>query len=493
MRSIIRSNLVLIVLSTNIAPGALEAAAQFVALETDVVSTCPEGSYFEQCSASNETAGADAAHLACGDAVTFMDCDCAAEDSCWTRHTLTGGRCGLRSCLQESGIAFQGRLTQFGFGVSGGINAPLLPSRFQGDNFDYTGNAQFDFIVDLEKYGGLEAGQLIVTAEQAPWGKFANVSTRTGALSPAVFNSLFAFAPDDPGVPYLTQFLYVQPLSERFVAAVGKARIVEEDDDDIFAGGQGVEQFSNLAFVDNPALLLKTPISSFFANAIMPAEFGSLEVFAIDPQDRTRQAFSRLGDLFSQGVILGGELTLDAAIGSQPGKHRFGGFWVHADLPDLRFTLDRPTYPQQPLRNSLATIDDSYTLYYNFDQYVKVYSDSPQRGWGVFGRLSLSDANPTPYRSFFSVGIGGYNPSRARAEDRFGLGWYFLDTSNQFGAIPQQLFGPRDGNALELFYNFQVTPWLNVTPDVQYIHPGASRLTGGDDAFVYGLRVNMKL
>ena len=53
---------------------------------------------------------------------------------------------------------FRVRLTQFGFGVSGGIDAPLLPSRFQGDNFDYTGNAQYDFIVDLERYGWLEGG-----------------------------------------------------------------------------------------------------------------------------------------------------------------------------------------------------------------------------------------------------------------------------------------------------------------------------------------------
>ena len=413
---------------------------------------------------------------------------------CGKRETLLGDCLGIRSKLQQDcGITFQGRLTQFGFGVSGGINAPLLPSRLQGDNFDYTGNAQYDLIFDLERYGWLEAGQLIVTAEQAPWGKFANVSTRTGALSPAVFNSLLAFGPNDPGVPFLTQFLYVQPLSEQFIAAAGKARIVEEHDDDVFAGGQGVEQFSNLAFVDNPALLLKTPISSFFANATMLGEFGSLEVFAIDAQDRTRQAFSRLGDLFSKGVILGGELTLETNICCKPGKHRFGGFYVHADLPDLRFTLDRPTYPQQPLRNSLTTIDDSYTLYYNFDQYLKVYSDSPRRGWGVFGRLSISDGNPTPYQSFFSFGIGGYNPSRLRSEDRFGLGWYFLDTSDEFGPVPQVLFGPRDGQGLEAFYNVQVTPWLNVTPDLQYIHPGASRLTGGDDAFVYGLRVNMKL
>ena len=48
-----------------------------------------------------------------------------------------------------------------------------------------------------------------------------------------------------------------------------------------------------------------------------------------------------------------------------------------------------------------------------------------------------------------------------------------------------------DGTGVEMFYNFQVTPWLNVTPDVQYILPGNRAIA--DDAFVYGLRVNMTL
>jgi porin len=41
-----------------------------------------------------------------------------------------------------------------------------------------------------------------------------------------------------------------------------------------------------------------------------------------------------------------------------------------------------------------------------------------------------------------------------------------------------------------MFYNVQVTPWLNVTPDIQYISPGTSL---GSDSFVYGLRVNTRL
>jgi porin len=53
------------------------------------------------------------------------------------------------------------------------------------------------------------------------------------------------------------------------------------------------------------------------------------------------------------------------------------------------------------------------------------------------------------------------------------------------------VFGPRDGSGVEAFYNIQVTPWLNVTPDLQYIRPESGAIA--EDAFVGGLRINMKL
>ena len=64
--------------------------------------------------------------------------------------------------------------------------------------------------------------------------------------------------------------------------------------------------------------------------------------------------------------------------------------------------------------------------------------------------------------------------------------------SNKFGPLVQIPLGPRDATGVELFYNIQVTPWLNVTPDVQFIRPGLGAIAT-DDAFIYGLRVNMAL
>ena len=93
-------------------------------------------------------------------------------------------------------------------------------------------------------------------------------------------------------------------------------------------------------------------------------------------------------------------------------------------------------------------------------------------------------------RYFLSAGLGGFSPLGQRRGDTFGVGWYLTGASSQFGPIPTAMIGPRNGTGVELFYNFQATPWLNITADVQWIRPGAGNLAT-DNAFVYGLRVNL--
>ena len=137
---------------------------------------------------------------------------------------------------------------------------------------------------------------------------------------------------------------------------------------------------------------------------------------------------------------------------------------------------------------SSPTLPDSYTLYCCGDQYFVEYVEDSKRGWGSFYRGSISDGNPTPIRYFLSAGLGGYSPIGRQRGDKFGLGWYYVSASNEFGPIPQAVFGPRDGTGIESFYSFQVTPWCAVSADVQYITPEASAIA--DDAFVYGIRMN---
>jgi porin len=422
---------------------------------------------------------------------------CASAAGCetdcfWTRPTMTGDWHGYRNCWEESGITFAGRSTQMGFGIDGGIDAPpaAFPILRPGDTFKYTGRGEYDMRFDLEKFGGLPHGRLMVRVEHW-YGEFGNVSLHTGALAPAVFPGLLPVVPNREGELFMTNFRVLQPLSEQLVVFAGKTDVLGEVDQNIFAGGDGTDQFINQAFVANPAFLLGLPYSGFTAGFVMPRQWGRIGMSVLDPRDRTEDFF-RLDDLYATGAIVVGEVMVNTDFFNLPGQHHVGGIWKHRDQIDLGFNFAPPgDYPYPTPPGPLETKRDAFTIYYGFDQFVQKYSDDPRRGWGVFGRASVSDGNPTPIRYFLSAGIGGDSNLRAERGDTFGIGWYYTVASNEFGPIPRAALDPRDGTGVEVYYNFQVTPWMNVTPDIQFIRPGNRAIA--NDAFIYGMRMVMTL
>jgi len=416
----------------------------------------------------------------------------ADDNDLWTRRTLTGDWAGLRPYLRESGFTFAARETQFAFGIAGGITRPVqiplpLPGGFGlGNVFKYTGRGEYDVILDLEKLVGLPKGSLLIRLENW-YGEFGNVSLRAGTFAPPVFPAMLPPRPNQPGVPFVTNFLWTQPLSQRLVVFAGKKDILGSFDQDIFAGGDGTDQFVNQALIANPAFLLGLPYSSFTAGFVSPQQWGRISGFVLDATDRTADFF-RMNNLFSRGIIVGGEVKVSTNFFDLPGQQHLGGMWKHIPLTNLRFEEPPPGVFPEPTVPGFPTIQDSYTLYYGFDQYLAQFPGS-DRGWGLFGRGSISDGNPTPVRYFLSAGFGGHSPFGRERGDTFGIGWYLVGASNEFGPIPRAIFGPRNGTGVELYYNFQVTPWLNVTPDFQIIRPGAGAIST-DAAFTYGLRVN---
>ncbi|HWB08285.1 MAG TPA: carbohydrate porin [Pirellulales bacterium] len=384
-------------------------------------------------------------------------------------------------------MTFLNRETQFGFGVAGGVNQPVPAQLGQGNTFKYTGRGEHDAIFNLEKLVGLPKGTLLVRLENW-YGEYGNVSLRTGSFAPAVFPAMLPPSPNEPGIPFLTNFLWTQPLSERLVVFAGKKDVLGSSDQDIFAGGDGTDQFVNQALIANPAFLLGLPYTSFTAGFASPRKWGGFRGFIYDPTDRTMDVF-RLDNLFSRGIIVGGEIRLKTKLFRRPGQHHVGGIWKHVPLTNLAFAEPPPGVYPEPTVPGFPTIRNSYTLYYGFDQYLVQFSDS-DRGWGLFGRASISDGNPTPIQYFLSCGLGGYSPFAPQRNDTFGLGWYFVGASTEFGPLPRALFGPRNGTGVELYYNFQIKSWLNITPDVQFIRPGAGAIA--ENAFVYGIRVNAR-
>ena len=136
-------------------------------------------------------------------------------------------------------------------------------------------------------------------------------------------------------------------------------------------------------------------------------------------------------------------------------------------------------------------------VYYNFDQYLYEVKKGSDQGIGIFGRVGVSDGNPNPIRCFFSFGVGGKGIIPGRPLDRFGIGYYYMDVNNPkftglLGRTGELL---RDEYGFEAFYNVAITPWLQLTPDIQVIRPAQKRVAangkGIDTASVLGFRLQM--
>ncbi len=178
------------------------------------------------------------------------------------------------------------------------------------------------------------------------------------------------------------------------------------------------------------------------------------------------------------------ELRVPVTIGGLPGHQLLGGTWNSRDFVSLGQD-PRIILPDAPI----ARQSGSWSLYWNCDQYLYVDPYNAACGWGVFGRAGIGDDETNPLAWFVSGGVGGTGMFCGRPADTFGAGYYFAGTSGQIGPILQTLLGPiGDGQGVELFYNYEVTPWCHVTPDFQVVVPARENV---DTAIVAGVRAKI--
>lgn len=399
--------------------------------------------------------------------VTLTDCELFENHpSLLTSPTLTGDWGGLRTDLAAAGIVFQADATQFYFGnTTGGVDR----------EFRYGGHNDYVLIADGGKLGVHEGLVLKLRAEHR-YGE--SISTATGAILPAtVLADLPVNGSEDL---YLTNVLFTQVLDEHWAVFAGKTDTLDGDPND-FAHGRGKTQFSNVAFVANPILLRSVPYSTLTAGVSYLYEGQPLLTATIlNASDTTRT--SGFEELFADGAVLTAEARIPTQFFGKPGHQVFGGAWSSKDFVSLgqdpRFILgDVP----------IARRSGTWGLYYNFDQYLVTSAKDPKRGWGVFGRAGIGDQDVNPLEYFLSAGVGGSSPLESRPHDTFGVGWYYLGASSELGPLLSNL---GDGQGVELFYNYQVTPWFHVTPDLQVIMPGRQNI---DTSLVVGVRANIAL
>ena len=165
--------------------------------------------------------------------------------------------------------------------------------------------------------------------------------------------------------------------------------------------------------------------------------------------------------------LLGQELT---------GTYRVGG-WYHSGTWDVFFDdLDGRLSPR--------TQRGTAGLYLGFDQLL--FREHPdvegdEQGLGAFFQFGWAPSRYNELSQYYGAGLQYVGLVPTRDEDITGIGMFHVSLSGEVQALEQRY----SETAVELFHKLQITPWLSLKPDAQYIvNPGGD----GHDALAVGVR-----
>jgi porin len=390
---------------------------------------------------------------------------------CCERPVLTGDWHCWREDLRDCGYTLDVSSTNFYQGVtSGGLDR----------EFRFGGRGDLYLNIDGERALGQE-GLFVTLHGETLYGDSAN--GLTGAGVPISYAQIFPI--DDSPVTALTSVTFTQFLSENLLVYFGKINTLDDYNRAFRGNARGVDGFMNGSLLFPPVVGRTIPYSTLAGGVVVLREFEPvLSVNVYDTNNTpTTTGFE---SFFDNGATIYAEGTLPTSFWGLPGHQTVGGAYSSGNYA----ALDRlPYYLIQVilgLAPPLPQTQGSWALVYQFDQ--ALWADDEGRSWGLFGSAGISDGNPNPIEWSADVGLGGASPLPCRERDTFGIGYFYLGLSDdlrQFGPVPLPL---RDEHGVELFYNIGVTPWFQLSPDLQIVTPVRSRV---ETSVNFALRVKI--
>ncbi|MFN8390128.1 MAG: carbohydrate porin [Bdellovibrionota bacterium] len=394
------------------------------------------------------------------------------------RSTLTGDWGGVRNDLSKNGVQFDTSLNHVTAHVAQGGGGGRFASHFLPSSDDTETHMSYDNVlrVDTGKAGLWPGGVLTLRGE----GRVGEgVNGRAGTIAPVDGDALFPLDRFGKSIYDLDEATFTQFVSP-YAGVMGGIVNTLDADNIAFSDNTRLEgQFFNLAFGVNPVQLAMAPYKSLGAGLILlPTKNPNdmiLSAVVMNHEDSSGE------DPFEhdQGTSTAVEFANFHHLGSLPGKQVIGYMYTDDDFR----SLDDPRIGIAG--REIEKRSGSNAAYYSFNQYLIVQKESPQEttGIGLFGRFGLSDGNPNPIRYAVNFGVGGNTPWREL--DTFGVGYYFIDASDEAFVERTRI---DDEQGIEAWYNVGITPWLHLTPDFQYVNSG---LPGSGDVYIFGIRTHV--
>lgn len=372
----------------------------------------------------------------------------------------------IRDRIADRGITFSNNVTQFYFGtVDGGVEQT---DRYAGHG-DYLANVDFGKL-------GVQQGLFLKVRAEHRFG--SSIAPATGTILPPTLPTELPVR--DSRDLYLTNVLFTQMFSEQFGVYFGKLDTLDGDQN-AYASGRGISQFSNTAFIATPLALRAIPYSSLGCGMVVLDDGEPLLNFLVmNPTDTANR--SGFSELFNDGVVLSTELRQKTHFLGMPGHQLICGTWSSRDYVALDQD-PRIILPQVPIGRTSGT----WAFNWNMDQALWLSSTNPKQHWGYFARAGWADPQSNPIQYFFSTGLGGSSP--LRDGDGFGVGYYYVGTSGKIDPLIQAVLGGfGDAQGVEMFYRAQFNRAISITPDFQWLDPARKQVA---EAYLLGARMNV--
>lgn len=382
---------------------------------------------------------------------------------------LTGNWFGARDTLFDKGIDLRTNLSQFYQGTTSGGLRQTFP---YGLKFDYFGT------IEAEKLLGWE-GLFINLHGESRFG--VGINHDVGSLVPS--NFALEFPKPTGSASALTNMQIEQFLGPDFVITFGKLNAADGVNIHPFLGGNGINRFMNEAFVLSPIYGRTIPYSTPGAGFSYLRDLDPIFTFLV-LDSNGRSDTSGIGHMFSNGASLFAHLRVPVAPFGLPGHQSLEAAYTSGRFSP--FSEDDYIILDQP-GNHAARRSGSWVVTYGFDQFL-VADETSTRGWGVFGNISLADQATNPVHWFLNLGAGGTSPLPGRTADSWGVGYYYLATSNVLRETLRPVSPIGNEQGFELYYNAAITSWFILTADIQAIDPGQFEARS---AFLAGLRAKI--
>jgi len=393
--------------------------------------------------------------------VTVCASPAAADD--WLQPIVN-----LQQSLAALGISLGGGVTSFGQGMAAGDGK---------DGISFGGKTDLLLGLDGAKLG-LWSGLNVSAHFEYAFGHSASEQS-DGAILPV--NTALAF-PQLGGTNTDLSLIVTQKFGDVVTISLGKFNMLDVAARTPLMGGGGETTFWNIGFAAPVSGV--TPPYIVGGIATVKATPATFTLMVYDP--RNAQDLDVIGHPFAQGTTTSLSVMVPLTVFRLTGYHTVRAVYSTAE----GFNFDEaPQLLLPPGSQTNLTKRGYYFASYSLQQFLWQDPTNPGRGWGVFGMISGSDANPNPIGNAIILGLGGSTPGRP--DDRWGIAWCDYLFSRQLNKALTAFGGEvNDERVLEAYYDTAVVPHVRFGPDAQVIWPATS---GKSTALFLGLRMRLVL